>query len=112
MAHIGKLPDVQRIVTTHNEHGQAIIDQSVDSKAPFDGSVENGKAAFSLAYLTTQFPVDLNESKDVETYRQYLASPPGLVQNNGSVLRFVVCNPIPKVRTQRVSFSLKKKVKS
>jgi len=91
MAHIGKLHGIQRIVTTHNEKGEAIVDKTVDTKAPFDGNVENGKAAFSLAYTTSEFPVNLNDNKDVDTYRQYLASPPGLVQNRGSVLRIVVC---------------------
>jgi len=90
MAHIGKLPGLQRIVTTHNEKGEAIIDKDVDTNAPFDGNIENGRAAFCLGYTTTEFPVDLNNNKDVDTYKQFLVNPPGIVQNRGSVLRVVV----------------------
>jgi len=90
MAHIGKLPNFQRIVTGHNSEGKAIIHKDVDTEAPWDGSIEGGKAAFSLGYTTKEFPVNMNGDKDLQTYKEFLGKPPGLVQNSGSVLRIVV----------------------
>lgn len=90
MAHIGKLPEYQRFITGHNDDGKAIFSNEVDSTGPWDGNVEGGKAAFSLAYTTSTTPVDMTEGKDIESYKEYLVSPPGLVEKQGSVLRFVV----------------------
>jgi len=90
MAHVGALPGLQRIVTTHNSEGKAIIDKNIDTNAPFDGAPQGGKAAFMLGYTTTQFPVNMNDDKDINTYKDFLAKPPGLVSGNGTVLRVVV----------------------
>lgn len=90
MAHIGKLPPYQRFITGHNDEGKAIFSNEVDTTGPWDGNVEGGRAAFSLAYTTSTTPADMNGDKDIEKYKEYLASPPGLVEKQGSVLRFVV----------------------
>lgn len=89
MAHIGALPNFQRIITGHNSEGKAVIAQ--DDPAPWDGSVEGGKAAFSLGYTTSTIPVNMNGDEDIQKYKEYLVKPPGLVEKGGSVLRFVVC---------------------
>jgi hypothetical protein len=94
MANESKLPTFQRIVTTHNEQGEAIIDTSIDSNPPIDATVDNGKAVFCLAYTTNEFPVDLNNGKDKDVYQSFLAKPPGIVQGTGTVLRLVVCTQI------------------
>ncbi|GAB7344277.1 hypothetical protein MBLNU457_2151t1 [Dothideomycetes sp. NU457] len=93
MAHIGALPGLQRIVTTHNSEGKAIIDKSIDTNASFDGTPQGGKAAFMLGYTTTQFPPNLNEDADIKIYKNFLEKPPGLVSGNGTVLRVVDCAP-------------------
>jgi len=90
MALVGKLPQLQRIVTTHDSEGKAIVDKSVDTKAPFDGNIEKGNAAFMLGYTTTEFPVNLTDGKDIETYNHFLVNPPGIIQTQGTVLRVVV----------------------
>lgn len=90
MAHVGALPGLQRIVTTHNSEGKAIIDKSIDTDAPFDGTPQGGKAAFMLGYTTTQFPPNLNDDTDTKIYKDFLQKPPGLVSGNGTVLRVVV----------------------
>jgi hypothetical protein len=95
MAHIGKLPSFQRIVTTHNDEGKAIIDKSIDTNPPLDPTVDGGKAVFCLAYTTTEFPPDLNNGKDKDVYQSFLAKPPGIVQGTGTVLRTVVCTHHP-----------------
>ena len=91
MAHIGKLPVFQRIVTTHNGEGKAVVDDSIDTIPPIDDSVDRGKATFCLGYTTSEFPVDLNNKKDTDAYKDSLANPPGIVQSKGTVLRIVVC---------------------
>jgi hypothetical protein len=90
MAHIGKLPTFQRIVTTHNDEGKAVVDTSIDTNPPIDSSIEGGKATFCLGYTTTSFPVDLNDGKDKDIYQEFLTKPPGIVQPKGTVLRIVV----------------------
>jgi len=88
MAHIGALPGFQRIVTGHDSEGKALIIR--DEAAPWDGDVEGGRAAFSLGYITSSTPVDFKNDEDVQKYDEYLSTKPGLVERNGSVLRFVV----------------------
>ena len=103
MAHIGKLPGFQRLITTHNADGKAVLSDSIDSNAPFDGSIEGGTAAFSLAFTTTTFPVDLTDDKDLTEYQEFLKSPPGIVQRTGSVLRVVVSLLIAPINFGRLT---------
>lgn len=44
---------------------------------------------FALSYTTSTFPVDLSGDKDIDNYKEYLESPPGLSISNGTVLRHV-----------------------
>ena len=80
MAHKGELPSYQRLITGHNEE-----------TGPWDGSINGGTVGFSLGYTTSTTPVDMTNDKDIAQYKEYLVSPPGLVNKQGSVLRFVVC---------------------
>lgn len=89
MAHIGKLPLLQRFVTSHNEKGEAIVDKSIGTEPSFS-SVANGTASFALAYTTSEFPARLSDDQDVKKYQEYLVNPPGLVNSKGTVLRVVV----------------------
>ncbi|KAF2152845.1 hypothetical protein K461DRAFT_293165 [Myriangium duriaei CBS 260.36] len=86
------LPRYQRIVTTHNKEGKAIV-SDVDTTAPWQTNIEHGKAHFSLGWITNDFPVNTAEGADIQTYKNYLEKPPGIVQNSGSVLRIVDASP-------------------
>jgi hypothetical protein len=90
MAHKGELPPYQRFITAHNEDGKAVF-AKIDENGPWDGSINGGTVGFSLGYTTSTTPVDMTDDKDIAQYKEYLASPPGLVNKQGSVLRLVVC---------------------
>jgi hypothetical protein len=92
MAHKGELPQYQRLITAHNEDGKAVF-AKIDEAGPWDGSINGGTVGFSLGYTTSTTPVDMNDDKDMAQYKEYLVSPPGLVNKSGSVLRFVVSGP-------------------
>lgn len=92
MALQGKLSFPKRYITTHNDSGRAIVDTSVTENAPFY-KVAHQDAAFAQCYVTSGFPVQLNEHADVKVYQEYLTSPPGLVVSNGTVLRYVDISP-------------------
>lgn len=89
MAHKGELPLYQRLITGHNQEGKAVFEK-IDETGPWDGSINGGTVGFSLGYTTSTTPVDMTDDKDIAQYKEYLVSPPGLVNKQGSVLRFVV----------------------
>ncbi|KAF1352587.1 hypothetical protein BDV97DRAFT_312434 [Delphinella strobiligena] len=90
MAHQGALPNYQRIITGHDSKGLSIV--AADEPAPWE-AVLGGTIGFSLGYTTSTTPVNLNENEDIKKYREYLVKPPGLVESQGSVLRFVDMPP-------------------
>ncbi|KAG9549831.1 hypothetical protein KCU86_g16833, partial [Aureobasidium melanogenum] len=92
MAHKGELPPYQRLITAHNEDGKAVF-AKIDETGPWDGSINGGTVGFSLGYTTSTTPVDMTDDKDIAQYKEYLVSPPGLVNKQGSVLRLVDCPP-------------------
>lgn len=81
-----------RIITTHNSEGKAIISEAIPEQ-PKAQVVVNGDAEFYLSYATDQYPVDMNEDKDLKTYQKYAADPPGIVIGTGTVLRHVDMAP-------------------
>lgn len=81
-----------RIITTHNSEGKAII-STANPEQPTAQNVVNGDATFFLSYATDQYPVDLNNDKDLKTYQKYTADPPGIVIGTGTVLRHVDMAP-------------------
>ncbi|KAK0250542.1 hypothetical protein LTR29_006168 [Friedmanniomyces endolithicus] len=83
-----KLPTIARFVTTHNAEGKAVFTDAVGEaaeKKPIDG----GRVVFGLQYCSEEFPVDLNNHKDLDAYQRYQGEPPGLVISSGTVLRTV-----------------------
>lgn len=67
------------------------------------------EAIFALGYTTSEFPVDLNGGKDIEKYREFESQPPGLVVNQGTVLRYVDIAPghvSPMHRTVSLDFGI------
>lgn len=92
MARYTPLPDFQRLITTHSSDGKAVFSSAIDETSKFKG-VDNGNADFCLSYATSSFPVDMNNDADLERYKEYLVSPPGLVDSQGTVLRHVDIKP-------------------
>lgn len=86
------LPPIQRLVTTHNEKGEAIFSDALDPENQRKFLPE-GDAAFALGYLTRGFPVELSDDADIETFKPYLQNPPGIIVSDGTVLRFVDMAP-------------------
>ncbi|KAI5239662.1 hypothetical protein E4T43_06574 [Aureobasidium subglaciale] len=91
MAHKGELPKYQRLITGHNDGGKAIFVE-IEETAPWT-TVQGGSVGFSLGYTTSTTPVDMTDDKDIASYKEHLVTPPGLVNKQGSVLRFVDCPP-------------------
>jgi quercetin dioxygenase-like cupin family protein len=85
------LPPIRRLITTHDSSGKATFSNAVSDDLEFR-DLPNG-AKFWLAYTTKEFPVNLNQERDIEDYKLFLESPPGLVASNGTVLRFVDAPP-------------------
>ncbi|KAH7016426.1 uncharacterized protein B0I36DRAFT_298770 [Microdochium trichocladiopsis] len=88
MALHNKLSHPKRYITTTNEEGLAIIDKSLPEDAPFY-ELRPGDAAFAQCYVTSGFPTKLADNADLNVYSDFLKQPPGLVVNNGTVLRYV-----------------------
>ncbi|CAD0037939.1 unnamed protein product [Aureobasidium pullulans] len=88
MAHKGELPQYQRLITAHNDEGKAVF-AKVDETGPWNG-VMNDTVGFSLGYTTSTTPADMTDDKDIAQYKEHLVTPPGLVNKQGSVLRFVM----------------------
>lgn len=108
MALNGKLSHPKRYITTHDESGKAVIDTSIPAEAPFY-ELPKKDAAFAQCYVTSTFPVALNDKADIEVYQDFLAQPPGLVVNTGTVLRYVDIPPAstsPMHRTMSLDYGV------
>lgn len=86
------LRPLRRFITTHNAEGKSIVSTAVDEVVP-SAPIGGGEAIFSLPYVTEQFPVEMNDDKDINAYKKYLSSAPGLVNNTGTVVRIVDVKP-------------------
>ncbi|KAH7008821.1 hypothetical protein EDB80DRAFT_717525 [Ilyonectria destructans] len=84
-------PNPKRFITDHNPEGKAIFSTSVAEELPEQIIGEGYK--FFLGYTTSETPVNLADSKDIESYKQYMADPPGIVIPGGTVVRFVDMPP-------------------
>ncbi|KAL3452961.1 hypothetical protein BJX65DRAFT_158303 [Aspergillus insuetus] len=84
---LSSLPGITRYVTGHDSAGKAIV----QTENPADwSSFENNSMAFTVAYTTSEFPVDLNNDADIKKHEGLKASGKlGLVNPNGTVCRFV-----------------------
>ncbi|KAM5358684.1 hypothetical protein ACJZ2D_015075 [Fusarium nematophilum] len=87
------LPNHARVITTLDEHGKSVFSTALPEEAE-QVSVQGGKAFFSLPYVTGEWPVNLNNDKDLERYKKFLEHPPGITQADGTVLRTVDFPPL------------------
>lgn len=76
------LRQANRYITEHNDHGLAIFNNDIPETVPAR-NIPTGDNLY-LAYATNKFPADL--STDLETYQQYLASPPAFTIPGGTLL--------------------------
>ncbi|KAM4061112.1 cupin domain-containing protein [Hirsutella rhossiliensis] len=88
---ISPLPGFTRYITSHNNTGQAIIhSQDPGTWLPVHGN----SMGFSVAYTTSDFPVNLNKDADIaEHERLIMAGKLGLVNPGGTVCRVVDFSP-------------------
>ncbi|KAL4920690.1 hypothetical protein BDW62DRAFT_162475 [Aspergillus aurantiobrunneus] len=84
---LSSLPGITHYITGHNSAGKAIV----QAENPAEWSAfENKSMAFSVAYITSEFPADLNNDSDLKEYERVKATGPlGLVKKGGTVLRQV-----------------------
>ncbi|KAH7121392.1 hypothetical protein EDB81DRAFT_700191 [Dactylonectria macrodidyma] len=97
-----------RVITTLDEHGKSVFSTALPEEAE-RVSVQGGAAYFSLPYVTGEWPVDLNNDKDLERYEAFLAHPPGVTQQGGTVMRTVDFPPLslsPMHRTVSLDFGI------
>ncbi|PQE32997.1 hypothetical protein CJF32_00001513 [Rutstroemia sp. NJR-2017a WRK4] len=91
------LPNNQRLITTTNAEGKAILEPSISPNPTWQPIGEDMN--FFLGYSTRKFPVSLstdpssNLPADLTVYNKDYASPPGLSISTGTVLRFVDVAP-------------------
>ncbi|PQE04791.1 hypothetical protein CJF30_00004564 [Rutstroemia sp. NJR-2017a BBW] len=87
------LPNNQRLITTTNAEGKAILEPSISPNPTWQPIGEDMN--FFLGFSTRKFPVSLstdpssNLPADLTVYNKDYASPPGLSISTGTVLRFV-----------------------
>jgi quercetin dioxygenase-like cupin family protein len=81
------LPKINRLITTHDDKGKAVFAADLQDELPFE-ELPDG-ARFCLGYATNSVPADLNDEKDVRTYKRYLDNKPGVMIPNGTVCRIV-----------------------
>ncbi|KZL74492.1 cupin domain protein [Colletotrichum tofieldiae] len=97
------VPAPQRIITTHNASGQAVLETSIPEplpKTPLPG------ADTYLAYTVTSIPVPLAADADLATYKSHLPHNVGVAIPSGLVARVVDFPPrgagAPLHRTETV----------
>ncbi|KKK15733.1 hypothetical protein P175DRAFT_0539169 [Aspergillus ochraceoroseus IBT 24754] len=85
------LRPLNRFITDHDSQGRTTFQEKIPEPLAWQ-QLANG-ARFSLGYATNEIPVDLANSKDVNTYQAYLRDLPGVAIPGGTVLRVVDMNP-------------------
>lgn len=85
------LPALNRYITDHSEEGKAVFSTTIAPTAQWTSA--GPLAKFFLGYCTKTFPACLSSTADIDTYAEYLSSPPGLTVSGGTVLRIVDMAP-------------------
>ncbi|KAL4735875.1 hypothetical protein BDV11DRAFT_173415 [Aspergillus similis] len=83
------LPKLSRFITTHDANAKAVFHRGQSEEMPIQILKNTDDYTFSLVYATNRFPARLQDDEDVNTYSEYLKSPPGLVSMSGTVCRIV-----------------------
>ncbi|KAK1059817.1 hypothetical protein LTR12_006865 [Friedmanniomyces endolithicus] len=101
------LRPIHRYITTHDEHGKAIISRTIPSAAPVK-DINDGTVQFSLMYTNSGLP-QLSKDADIAFYQNHLANAPAITIPEGTVCR--VCDfppdyPAPMHRTVSLDFGV------
>jgi len=91
MAHVGKLPPIQRFITTHRADGKAVFSSALPAESTTKALPDN--MGFALSYTTQTFPVAMAADADIGLYAAHLEHAPGLSLSRGTVLRHVDFQP-------------------
>lgn len=104
---------INRFITTHNSHGQAIFSTELKEEGEFVPVLESptGAVSFFLGYSTHVFPSPLTNNEDLTTYKADFkdTSTIGLVAHNGTILRYVDYPPgisSPMHRTESLDYGI------
>lgn len=101
------LPEINRVITTHNDERKAIYCSSFGDALPWQELADG--ARFCLGYATNTTPVKMNEDADLKTYGGYLEEKPGITIPGGTVCRLVDMQPgalSPMHRTVSLDFGV------
>ena len=79
------------LITTHNTDGKAVISTALPEQP--EQKQGDAEAGFTLSYCSEDFPVDMNDERDIKAYEKYMAEAPYLVISTGTVLRHVDMPP-------------------
>lgn len=95
------LRTTSRYITTHNAAGLAVFSDSLpDKPLPQVGTL--APLRMTLNYATQNFPVEIDEERDIKLYKQFLEHPPpGLITPNGTAARIVDLRPDDTSRMHR-----------
>ncbi|KAG5654986.1 hypothetical protein KAF25_011017 [Fusarium avenaceum] len=85
------LRPIKRFITTHSHEGKPTFSDAMSEDAPFQTLPDN--VDFALCYATDQYPVNLGDGVDIDTYRGYTENLPGITIPTGTVLRVVDMPP-------------------
>jgi quercetin dioxygenase-like cupin family protein len=97
-----------RYITAHDDSGNAVFSEVVPEPAHVR-KVMGGDMEFSLMYTTEGFPVKMEDSRDIEIYKDYLTNAPKITIPGGTVCRTVDFPPgytSPMHRTPSCDFGV------
>ena len=81
------LRGIKRYVTTNDTTGQSVFSNALEEEPP--QMVNPTPINLSFCYATQNFPVDIQEGKDIDKYKNFIQNPPGIIIPGGSAARVV-----------------------
>lgn len=102
----------KRYISGFDNKGRSIINESIDPDIKWtdvsnDSNEHSGQ--FSLVYATKGFPIDINESNDIDFYKKSLQNGVSITIPGGSVMRVVDMAPgstSPMHRTTSIDYGI------
>lgn len=101
----------KRYITTHDAEGRSVFEKSVDPNLNWVDvcEVATKNAQFSVGYVTKDFPVDLDEGRDLDFYKKCEEDGISVTMPNGIVMRIVDLLPgttSPMHRTTSIDYGI------
>jgi quercetin dioxygenase-like cupin family protein len=82
-----RFPSPNRHITTNDKNGASVFVPNLSTNAPSRTLPDGLKITF--CYGSTQFPIELNQDQDLDSYQHLIDNPPGIVLQTGVVFRIV-----------------------